>query len=110
MSSAELSAPRGGTFARPRVGVRVTVPPAPAALLALLLLLSLWAAFDHGAVDEAASARLEVTGAIIALVAAVAWLWSGSLRVPRGGLPRAAVGLLAAFGVWSAVTWVWSVS
>src|SRR5947209_16262360 len=108
MSSAELSAPRGGSLAHPRLRSRAAVPEAPIATLGLLGLVTLWAAFDHGAVDEAASARVEVAITIIAMLGAGAALWTGRLRL---GPRRAGIGLalLAGFCVWSALSVIWSV-
>ncbi|HSO99338.1 MAG TPA: O-antigen ligase family protein [Solirubrobacteraceae bacterium] len=110
MSSAELTAPRGGSQSGLAQGVKVRVPGAPATVLTLLIWLILVAVFDHGAVDEAASARIEVAGALIALLAAAAGLWSGELRIRTSRSGGVALGLLLAFCAWSAVSLAWSVA
>ncbi len=110
MSSAQLSAPRAGSLARGRSRAQLTVPPAPAVLLGSLLGLALWSAFDHGAADEAASARVEVIAVLIALLAAVAWLGTGTLRVRCGRAAGVGLGLLGAFCAWSALSVAWSVA
>lgn len=82
----------------------------PLAVAAGLLLMILYAAFDHGAVGLSVDTRLEVAVAAIAVVAAAGWLLAGTLRF---GAPRAALagtGLLAAFACWSGITLLWSVA
>lgn len=80
------------------------------ALLAALLLVCLYAAFADGAVGLPESAWVQTSIALIALVAAGAWLFDQglALRAPR----RAWVGiaLLAAFAVWAGVSLLWSVT
>ena len=110
MSSAELTAPRGGSHEGRAHGVRIAVPGAPATVLTLLIGLILVAVFDHGAVDEAASARIEVAGALIALLAGATGLWSGELRIRASRTGAVALGLLLAFCAWSAVSLAWSVA
>ena len=77
---------------------------APVALAAGLLGLCLYAAFAHGAVAAGDEERLQLAVAGVAVVAAVAWLWSGTLALaaPRAGW--IALGLLAAFAFWSGLT------
>jgi hypothetical protein len=82
----------------------------PLLLAGALLLVVLYAAFDHGAVGLAAGARIEVAIAVLAAVATVAWLGLDALRVPRSRLALAGVGLLAAFAIWCGVTLLWSVA
>jgi hypothetical protein len=83
---------------------------APVALAAALLGLCLYAAFAHGAVAAGDEERLQLAVAGVAVVAAVAWLWSGALALaaPRAGW--IALGLLAAFAFWSGLTLLWSVA
>lgn len=88
---------------------------APLALGAGLLLVLLYAAFSHGAVQTAVvpapiEARIQLAVAVLAAIAGGAWLWTGSLRVSAPPLAIAAAGLLAAFAVWSGVTVLWSVA
>ncbi|MCA1683362.1 MAG: hypothetical protein LC685_05185, partial [Actinobacteria bacterium] len=90
--------------------MRTSLPGAPVTVLWLLIGLMLVAVFDHGAVDEAASARIEVAGALIALLAAALGLWSGALRLLRARAGGAALCLLLAFCAWSAVSLAWSVA
>mgnify|MGYP001355753031 CR=1 FL=1 len=82
----------------------------PTTLAAALLLLILYAAFDHGAVALPVDTRLQVAIAAIAAIAGAAWLWSGTLRfsAPRSALAGSV--LLAAFACWSGITVLWSVA
>lgn len=94
-----------GTQMRSRSAVKL-----PVALAAALLLLILYAAFDHGAVALPVDTRLQVAIAAIAAVAGAGWLWSGTLRLSA---PRSAIAgtvLLAAFACWSGITVLWSVA
>ncbi len=100
--------PRGDRLARIRSALRET--SAATALLSALLVLVLYAAFDHGAASVAAGARIQSVVAAIAAVACGGLLWTGTLRFAA---PRAAVvgiGLLAAFACWSGITVAWSVA
>lgn len=84
---------------------------APVWLAAALLAICLYAACAHGAVAAGDEERLQLAAvAVVAAVAAVAWLWSGALalRAPRAGW--IALALLAAFAFWSGVTLLWSVA
>src|SRR5437764_8168276 len=83
---------------------------APMLLAGALLALILYAAFEHGAVATAPEARVQVAIAIVAALAAGAWLWSGTLRFSAPGLATVGIGLLAAFAVWSGISLLWSVS
>jgi hypothetical protein len=83
---------------------------APAVLAAALLLVCLYAAFDHGAVGAAGDERVQLWLAVVATVAAAASLWNGTLRLRAPAIVWTAVGLLAAFAVWSAVSLAWSVA
>jgi O-Antigen ligase len=80
------------------------------ALSTALLVLIVYAAFEHGAIDSAAEARIEVAIAAVAALAVGAWLWSGTLRLSAPRLALAGMALLSAFAVWSAITLIWSVS
>ncbi len=76
----------------------------------MLLLVVLYAAFDHGAAGVAAGARIQTALAALAALACGGLLWTGSLRFAA---PRAAVvglALLVAFACWSGVTVAWSVA
>jgi hypothetical protein len=78
-------------------------------LLALLVLGTGFAAFSGGAIDIPAESRLQ--GAIAALVlAGGVGIAAGWLRAPRSPLAWAAIALLAAFGLWSALSESWSAS
>ncbi|MHB8658387.1 MAG: O-antigen ligase family protein [Solirubrobacteraceae bacterium] len=74
------------------------------------MLLLLYAAFSHGAVQSPAEARIQVVLAVIASIAAGAWLWSGALRFAAPRAARLGLGLLAAFALWSGVSLIWSVA
>jgi O-Antigen ligase len=82
----------------------------PAALAAALLLTCLYAAFAHGAVASSDEERVQLAIASIAAIAAVAWLWSGALRLRAPPIVWAGVALLAAFAFWSGLTLLWSVA
>ncbi len=86
------------------------LPGAPVALAAALLALCLYAGFAHGAVAAGDEERLQLATTGVAVAAAVAWLWSGTLTL---GAPRAgwiALALLAAYAFWCGVTLLWSVA
>lgn len=80
------------------------------ALLIALLVVCLYAAFADGAVGLPEAAWVQASIALLALVAAGAWLFDQGLmlRAPR----RAWVGiaLLAAFAAWAGVSLLWSVA
>jgi hypothetical protein len=103
---------RGSAIIRSRTpGARVSAASrAPAALAAALLLIFLYAAFDHGAVGPAGEERLQLALSAVAVPAMAAWLWSGALRLSAPRIVWVAVGLLAAFALWSGVTLAWSVA
>jgi hypothetical protein len=77
---------------------------------ALLMLLLLYAAYDHGAAGLNAGARLQTVAAALAALAAAGVLWTGSLRIAAPRRAVLAIALLAGFALWSAVTLAWSVS
>jgi O-Antigen ligase len=95
-------------LARARTAARR--PGAAVALTSALLLLVLYAAFDHGAGGVAAGARIQVAVAAIAAIAATAVVWTGTLRFGATRRAIVAVGLLAAFAVWSGISLAWSVA
>jgi hypothetical protein len=109
MSTVEIARP--GTFAREgESGAGEVSSLASILLLAALSLLLLYAAFDHGATNVAAQARVQTALSGIAAVAAAAWIWSGALRLSARPMALSGLGALAAFAVWSAITVVWSVA
>jgi O-antigen ligase len=81
-----------------------------------LLVLVLYAAFAHGAVQavslprSAAEPRLQVAVAAVAAITLGVWLWGGSLRLAAPRTALAGLVLLAAFTVWIGVSLAWSVS
>jgi hypothetical protein len=109
MSTVEIARP--GTFVPVgERGVAVRSSRAGTLLLAALSLLLLYSAFDHGATSVAAQARVQTSLSVIAVVAAVAWLWSGALRFSAPRMAVAGLVTLGAFAVWSGVTLLWSVA
>jgi O-Antigen ligase len=78
-----------------------------AALAGALLLICLYAAFAHGAVASADEQRVQLG---VAVVAAAAWLWSGTLRLRAPAVVWTGVALLAGFAFWSGLTLLWSVA
>lgn len=110
MSTVEL-APRRA-LAKPRTSDAIKGKSSLAAtvLISALVLLVLYAAFDHGAGGVAAGARLQVAVAAIATVAAAAAIWAGTLRLIAPPLAAAGVGLLALFALWSGLSLAWSVA
>jgi hypothetical protein len=95
---------------RPETRSLGSLSAAPVVLAGSLLALCLYAAFAHGAVAAGDEERVQLAVTGMAVVSAVAWLWSGTLqlRAPRTGW--IALALLAAFAFWSGVTLLWSVS
>jgi hypothetical protein len=75
-----------------------------------LLLVCLYAAFDHGAVGAVGDERVQLALAVVGVVAAAAWLLNGALTLRAPAIVWTAVVLLAAFAVWSGVTLAWSVA
>ncbi|HEY2771597.1 MAG TPA: O-antigen ligase family protein [Solirubrobacteraceae bacterium] len=55
-------------------------------------------------------ARIEVGLAVVAVLAAIAGLWFGTLRLAAPRLALAGLALLTAFAAWSGVTVLWSVA
>ncbi|MEA2157419.1 MAG: hypothetical protein QOE11_3559, partial [Solirubrobacteraceae bacterium] len=106
------------TPASPRVaatpmGVRPVRRPrsrSGGALVAALVAACAYAVFAHGASGLPEEPRLQIGLALVAVLASVGWLFSGTLR-PRAPLVAwVGVGLLAAFAVWCGVTLLWSVA
>jgi tetratricopeptide (TPR) repeat protein len=116
MSTTQLGSSRPAAGGRPSSGIAgarraiSSAGRAPVALSVALLVLILYAAFEHGAIDAAAETRIEVAIAAVAALAVGAWLWSGTLRLAAPGLALAGIGLLSAFAVWSGISLIWSVS
>ncbi len=82
----------------------------PVLIAAALLVLILYAAFDHGAVGLSVDTRVEVAVAALAVFGAAAWLISGTIRLSASRTAAAGVVLLAAFACWSGITVFWSVA
>ncbi len=82
----------------------------PAFIAGALLVVILYAAFDHGAVALASGTRVEVAIALIGALAAAAWLGLDALALPRSRVALGALALLSAFAVWCGVTLLWSVA
>jgi hypothetical protein len=93
-------------------GARGTAAPpvAPSLVAIALLILVLYAAFDHGAVALSVDTRIEVALAAIAALAAGAWLALGTLRFSASRSVVAGTALLAALACWCGVTVLWSVA
>lgn len=109
MSTVEIARP--GTFVRPGArDVEETSHRAVTVLVGALSLLLLYTAFDHGAIGVAAQARVQTAVSVMAVAAAVAWIWSGALRF--SARPTAVAGLLslAAFALWSGASVLWSIA
>src|SRR4051794_6067082 len=113
MAATETAADAPTAPTAPRPAPRVPVPAgdrAATVLLGVLLAVCAYAAFDHGAIDLAAEARVQVVLALAGMALAALALGSGRL-VPRA--PRAAwagVALLGAFATWCALSIAWSVT
>jgi O-antigen ligase len=69
-----------------------------------------YAVFAHGAAGLPEEPRLQIGLALVAVLAAVAWLVFGTLRMRAPAIVWIAVGLLALFAVWCGVTLLWSVA
>jgi hypothetical protein len=113
MSTAQLTGGHGGLpgeSAEALSGRSSAALSMPLTIAAALLLLVLYAAFDHGGVALPVDTRLQVAVAAIAAVAGAGWLWSGTLRFSAPLAAVAGTALLAAFACWSGVTLLWSVA
>jgi len=93
---------------RPRTGDAPS--RASSLLIVALLLLVLYAAFAHGARSDPAEARVQVGLSVLAAIAGVAWLWSGTVRIAARPVALAGMALLTAFAFWNGVTLLWSVA
>jgi hypothetical protein len=113
MSTAQLIGDRGGLPAE-TTSVALSRPEAarrlPLMIAGALLLVVLYAAFDHGAVALPVDARLQIVIAVIAAIGAAGWLAAGTIRLSAPRIAFGGVALLAAFALWSGVTLIWSVS
>src|SRR3954452_9076657 len=113
MAATETAAAAPPAPAAPRPARPPAVPagdPTATALLAVLLAVCAYAAFDHGASCLAAEARVQVVLALAGMALAALALGAGRL-VPRA--PRAAwagLGLLAAFAAWCGLSLAWSLT
>ena len=113
MSTAELTASRAGIPGSPtEAGASGQAARArlPSVLTIALLLVVLYAAFEHGAVALGVEARIQVVIGALAAAAGAAWLWTGTLRLRAPRLAVAGIALLAAFACWSGITLAWSVA
>jgi hypothetical protein len=99
---------RSPGLARARAAVRAPQPAV--ALTGALMLVLLYAAFDHGGGSVAAAARIQLAVAAIATAATAGLVWSGTLRFAAPRRALIGVGLLAAFAVWSGITLAWSIA
>ena len=106
------------TPASPRVATRVDVsaarvvrtPRSGAALVVALVAVCAYAVFAHGAVGLPEEPRLQIGIALVAIGAAVGWLFSRTLRLSAPAEAWVGVGLLLAFAVWCGITLLWSVA
>lgn len=80
------------------------------ALLAALLVVCLYAAFADGAVGLPEAAWVQVAIALLALVAAGAWLFDQGLALRASRRTWVAIALVAAFAIWAGVSLLWSVA
>jgi hypothetical protein len=114
MSTAQLTGTPppgpGGTRTPELDAAAGTTTRVPAILTGALLLVILYAAFEHGAVALPAEARLQVAIAALAAAAGGTWLWTGTLRLAAPRLAIAGIVLLAAFACWNGITLLWSVA
>src|SRR5918998_3045387 len=93
--------------ASPRVATRVDVsaarvvrtPRSGAALVVALVAVCAYAVFAHGAVGLPEEPRLQIGIALVAIGAAVGWLFSRTLRLSAPAEAWVGVGLLLAFAV-----------
>jgi hypothetical protein len=90
-----------------RAAATATAPGLGPWLLALLVLAGGYAAFANGAIAIPNETRLQLGIAAIGLSCGLG-LAAGVLRAGRSPLLWAGVGLLAAFGLWSAISALWS--
>ena len=99
--------PRAGERARGQAGVWRSLP---LLLGAALLATILYAAFGHGAVTRTTDTRVELVVAGLSVVAALGWLWFGTLTLRAPRTTVVGVGLLGAYACWSGLSVLWSVA
>ncbi|MEA2149631.1 MAG: hypothetical protein QOD69_1461 [Solirubrobacteraceae bacterium] len=80
------------------------------ALLVALVAACAYAVFAHGAAGLPEEPRLQIGIALVAVLAAVGWLFSGSLRLRAPAKVWVGVALLGVFAIWCAMTLAWSVA
>ena len=78
-------------------------------LVVALLAAATYAAFAGGAAGHPSEARLQVALCAVAVAAAAIFLWHGGLRLDLPAAAWAALGLLAAFAVWTGLSLAWSI-
>ncbi|CAN5577557.1 hypothetical protein BH20ACT17_BH20ACT17_19440 [soil metagenome] len=100
-----------------RVATEVAVPAARhrtprsgTALVFALVAACAYAVFADGAIGLPEEPRLQIGLGLIAIVAAVGWLLSGTLVLRAPATAWVGVGLLALFAAWCALTLLWSVT
>lgn len=105
------------TPASARVAARVGVRPARRrrpkpgnALLLALLVACTYAVFAHGAVGLPAESHLQIGVALVAIGAAIGWLFSHSLSLRAPARAWIGVGLLVGFAAWCGLSLLWSVA
>src|SRR4051812_21664655 len=98
--------PAAGPLAPP-VAAAEPRPRAANALLVALIAAAAYAAFADGAVGLPRESRLQVGIALIAAVAAAAWLWEGALRLRAPASAWAGIGLLVCFVAWTGISLAW---
>src|SRR5919201_2354057 len=101
--------PAAGPLAPP-VAAEAPRPRAATALLVALIAATAYAAFADGAVGLPRESRLQVGIALVAAVAAAAWLWDGGLRLRAPAAAWTGIGLLVCFAVWTGISLAWSVA
>ncbi len=111
MSTARLSGlDLGETGRTGDSSLRSGLGTASGVLGSALLAVCLYAAFAHGAVAPAAFERIQIAVTVVCVVVSSAWLWNRTLVLRAPALGWLALGLLAAFAVWCALTLFWSVA
>ena len=108
-----VTTPASPRVAATPVGVRPARPISTrsgSALVVALVGACAYAVFAHGAAGLPEEPRLQIGLAVVALLTAVGWLFSGTLRPRAPVIVWAGVGLLALFAVWCGITLLWSVA
>lgn len=82
---------------------------AAAGLLLALVVVSGYAAFARGAIQQPDEARLQVLLVLLGLLGGALW-FSGLLTLRASGTGLAGLALLAAFAAWTGLTLAWSVA